>query len=727
MSLLELVKACFNRDVDHTSDLAKRSDVRKTINVLIDGDVAQISYTAQQFTVLHIACKDGTYETVTTLLTCGARTDIQDSTGSFPIHQACESMIDTVDKVKALIDADVENLYRKDDSGDTPMDILTALGNTEAVDYLRGVTRALTHDLGGDLQNLAKTLTTDLSSDLTHAIGTIQDAIAAPLDTPTLSEIFREPDLAEATVRGLSLAHAPPHKFKPIMNSTFKNNNFFQISPRSSGFRTAARAARRLSNSPGRMAGKTSHASSSPPRPRAIYQSPSPARTPTGSLTSRLNALPVNTASYGRRRSSSPARLSTGTPTKTSNTTTSTRKSVFKSSQSPNASGTSTPTKTSKKSTALSRFAAGSTASPDSTLKRNSLAARADAARARAEVARARHLASIVGNFPETVQTNVLGGLGGAFTPHQKSTIHRTDTTTVSKNAFLSGVEVANVDRHFHVDKEERLGHRVKRKERYSQKTNETTTGSALTGSRRKTYQEENHMIDQFDDDLGLSETQNTVRTTSHTSSPGGHSTDTFRSTLYSSSKPDEPYHSSEEREHRSIRSYGTSPVENTRDEAYRSVLAEYRDTGVNALGGRGSYRTTREESSNQKTVNQLQGTVQTASNHTVHEDSFHSIPDTSYHTTREETTATRRKTGVNGTSNEGHQSTTIKDRTYRTEPGAGYSEVKQTSNTKVSFSNTSTNIGGLDMLPAAVTANLADGKTICNHVILLAVIKMLL
>ena len=330
---------------------------------------------------------------------------------------------------------------------------------------------------------------------------------------------------------------------------------------------------------------------------------------------------------------------------------------------------------------------------------------------ARADVARARHLASIVGNFsPTSSYTNT------SRPRHKTSTVRRTDTTTVSTDSYASGLEVNSVDRHVNVDKEDRFG-RVKRKERYSEKTNESTSGSFLGNNRRKsTYKEEEHEIKQFDDDLGLESVHKAVSTTSHTTSPDGRTTETITRTQYTTSKPDLlPYTSTLKHERGILRdsSYGAPPVDLTADEDVRRTIHNYHNTTMSGAARGGTYSSSAREATSSQTVleSPLDGTVRTESNHMVHEDSFHSIPDSTRHVTKTETHSTQRNTGLGGTIDQMQRSTTVKDRTQHANvDGSNYTDVKQSTNTKVSFSNTNTTLG-LDDISTGFLNKTLDGK----------------
>ena len=63
--------------------------------------------------VLSFACQNNSLDFVNTLLENGARDDIEDSDGIFPIHHACYSNIDTLAKVEMQVEQNADNVNRR--------------------------------------------------------------------------------------------------------------------------------------------------------------------------------------------------------------------------------------------------------------------------------------------------------------------------------------------------------------------------------------------------------------------------------------------------------------------------------------------------------------------------------------------------------------------------------------------------------------------------------------
>ena len=94
----ELMNACVKKDIIKLKTLLESSKNRKSINDVYTWSTVD----TRKSSVLSYACFSNTHDFVDILLEKGARDDIEDTDGDFPIHHACLSDLDVLAKVKIL-------------------------------------------------------------------------------------------------------------------------------------------------------------------------------------------------------------------------------------------------------------------------------------------------------------------------------------------------------------------------------------------------------------------------------------------------------------------------------------------------------------------------------------------------------------------------------------------------------------------------------------------------
>lgn len=137
MSLVALGLWCAGNDLERVMELVKHADIRNTLSDLVDAKSVNI-YCCRQLTVLHAACLTSTSVIVDVLLKHGARSNVRDSSGNIAIHYACNSNIDAVEKVQALINTDKKYTHVRGEYGYQPLHLASVTGDPEVALLLLG-------------------------------------------------------------------------------------------------------------------------------------------------------------------------------------------------------------------------------------------------------------------------------------------------------------------------------------------------------------------------------------------------------------------------------------------------------------------------------------------------------------------------------------------------------------------------------------------------------------
>ena len=137
MSLVDLACASCEQDIESVRDLLDNTQVKSKINDFFDKQHLSIENdvnVANQTSAIHVACAHSTHSIVTLLVASGARTDQTDSFGNLPVHCACWSSIDVVEKLEMLTKRDRTCIQLKDNKGRTPLHI--ASGSSAPCDVI---------------------------------------------------------------------------------------------------------------------------------------------------------------------------------------------------------------------------------------------------------------------------------------------------------------------------------------------------------------------------------------------------------------------------------------------------------------------------------------------------------------------------------------------------------------------------------------------------------------
>ena len=137
VSLQDVVKALIDEKPMLVSELLKVPNIAQTINNLLDEDDTLDFDVAERFAVLHLACTISAPIFVTILLNHGADPNQTDSDGKYPIHKACSSGRDALEKVQILVALSTENIDRRDElTSQTPLHRAAVKGNIDVVEFL---------------------------------------------------------------------------------------------------------------------------------------------------------------------------------------------------------------------------------------------------------------------------------------------------------------------------------------------------------------------------------------------------------------------------------------------------------------------------------------------------------------------------------------------------------------------------------------------------------------
>lgn len=116
------------------------------IELLLKADPSQINLTDKQGqTSLHVACLKGEYERVKKLITCGARSDIQDNDLYLPLHYACIS--GNINIIKLLSKDIFHHVLQAGKRGYTPFSLALATSQDNTALYLLELCQDVKHRL----------------------------------------------------------------------------------------------------------------------------------------------------------------------------------------------------------------------------------------------------------------------------------------------------------------------------------------------------------------------------------------------------------------------------------------------------------------------------------------------------------------------------------------------------------------------------------------------------
>lgn len=116
---------------------ASTGDAVEKVEALIKIDANYVqSVGGDRRTPLHFACRHGTFAVVSLLLERIGRTGVRDRNGELPIHFACMSTTDAVEKIKALIKVDASHVHSKGCKMRTPLHCACDKGSAVVVSLL---------------------------------------------------------------------------------------------------------------------------------------------------------------------------------------------------------------------------------------------------------------------------------------------------------------------------------------------------------------------------------------------------------------------------------------------------------------------------------------------------------------------------------------------------------------------------------------------------------------